>query len=178
MGQQEDARRDRAGTVCMSAELTLLLTLGSMAVAIYAAYSSSKKNSSEYIDRKVKWETDQERRLAKLEQDLARMTPVNDRVVALETQMAPLWRIVEDSILKSLIHNPLTLEEREALEEFYRNKRNPRWFNRQALEIGKKGLQRELKELEDDNSATPESTVPYVLTIAAIDRRLAGAGPA
>ena len=161
----------------MSPELTLTLTLAALLLSVYSAYLSNRKNSSEYINRKIDWEVKQENRISALEVALARMTPVNDRLVQLETQMAPLWKIVEDSILKSLIHNPLTEEERAALSEYWQNKNNPYWFNRGALEKGKHGLQRELKQLEDNPGATTESTLPYVLTIAAIDRRLAGGRP-
>lgn len=161
----------------MSPEITLVLTLAAIGLSAWSAYLSNRKNSTEYLNRKIDWEVRQESRIAKLEQDIARMTPVNDRLVALETQMTPLWRIVEDSILKNLIHNPLTLEERTALDEYWQNKNNPHWFNREALEIGKRGLQRELKQLEESQEAAVESTVPYILTIAAIDRRLVGARP-
>ena len=158
-----------------STDLTVILAILGVAISVWAAYLSHKKNNQEYLNRKIDWEVRQESRIAKLEQDLARMTPVNDRLVALETQMAPLWRIVEDSVLKGLIHNPLTPEEIRALDIYWRHKDDPTWHDPTVLEIGKRGLQRELKQLEDDPSASTESTLPYVLTIAAIDRRLAGA---
>jgi hypothetical protein len=154
-------------------ELTLILALVGIGISVWSAYLSHRKNSNEYVNRKVDWEVKQESRIAKLEQDIIRMTPVNDRVVALETQMIPLWKIVEDSVLKGVMHNPLTSTELQALHEYWHHKDDPNWYDVEVLEIGKRGLQRELKQLEDDPSATTESTLPYVLTIAAIDRRLA-----
>lgn len=161
----------------MNAELTLVLALVGIGISVWSAYLSNRKNSTEYLNRKIDWEVKQESRIAKLEQDIIRMTPVNDRIVALETQMAPLWKIVEDSVLKGLIHNPLTLEERQALHKYWQHKDDPYWCDIEALEIGKRGLQRELKQLEEDPQASTESTIPYVLTIAAIDRRLVSARP-
>lgn len=158
-------------------ELKDIAPFFSIAIAIISVYIATKKNSKDDLDKRITWERDQERRLASLERDLARMTPVNDRIVALETQVAPLWKIVEDSVLKSVIHNPLTVEERRALTVYWNHKDDPSWCDKEVLETGKKGLQRELKQLEDDPKAATESTIPYVLTIAAIDRRLAGAGP-
>lgn len=36
----------------------------------------------------------------------------------------------------------------------------------------REAYQRELKALEEDEDATKESTIPYMLTVAAIERRL------
>lgn len=83
--------------------------------------------------------------------------------------MEPLWNIIEDSVLKSVIHNPLTLEERAALQRYHTRKSD---VTKEDLEVGRAGLQRELKALEENPDASAESTIPYVLTLAAIDRRL------
>lgn len=101
-------------------------------------------------------------------------------ILRLKTQMEPFWRIVEDSVLKSVTHNPLTLEERQALDRYHKKRYDPQYPNT-PLEVedllqGKIGLQRELKMLEDNPNASTESTIPYILTIAAIDKRLAEKG--
>ncbi len=120
---------------------SLLSVVVAIASALWVAHSSSKKNNADVIRR----------------------------IIILETQMEPLWNIIEDSVLKSVIHNPLTLEERAALQRYHARKSD---VTREDLEVGKAGLQRELKALEEDPTVPAESTIPYVLTLVAIDRRL------
>lgn len=101
------------------------------------------------------------------------------RLTSMEGQIAPLYAIVEDSVLKSLIHNPLTLQEVAALDRYHARREDA---TVEDLLIGKRGLQRELRALEELIQKQKEqgqvdpllagATVPYVLTIAAIDRRL------
>jgi hypothetical protein len=102
------------------------------------------------------------------------------RLTSLEGQVAPLYAIVEDSVLKSVTHNPLSAQEIAALNRYHARRED---VDIEDLLIGKRGLQRELKVLEDllerqkeqgrVDPALAGATVPYVLTIAAIDRRLA-----
>lgn len=154
-----------------------VIGLLSAIIAIIAVFITVKRNSTDYTNRKLDWETRQENRLTSLEATLAKMTPVSDRIVVLETQMLPVQRlvqIIEDSLLKQLIHNPLTEEEINALDEYHKHRNDPNWHDEELLLIGKRGLQRELKQLEDNPKAATESTLPYILTIAAIDGRLDG----
>lgn len=104
-----------------------------------------------------------------------RIAHLETNVTRLETQMEPFWKIIEDSVLKSVIHNPLTVDERAILDKYhsFRNEKSlSEFLALDELLVARSGLQRELKELEENWRAAAESTLPYVLTLAAIDRRL------
>lgn len=94
----------------MNAELTAVLALIGLGISVWNAYLSTRKNSSDAVNRKVDWEVKQEGRITALEQTLKNMVPISDRVYALETKVGLFWHLVEEHMTNMLPHgNPIHL---------------------------------------------------------------------
>lgn len=95
------------------AEVIGILSAVLSAIAIYVTLS---RNRQDLGYRDTKEEVDLEARLTALENQLNRMIPVNDRVVALETKIGVFWHMVEQMSVAQLVHT--TEREREAAEVY------------------------------------------------------------
>lgn len=80
-----------------------LIGVISALISITAVVITLTRNKTDYVNRKLDWELKQENRITSLEQTLKGLTPINDRVVAIETKIGLFWHMIEQMPLKDYI---------------------------------------------------------------------------
>jgi len=82
----------------------IIVSIAAAVVSIIAIIVTRNRNSQDLQYRDTQWEVGLESRLKAVESQLSGMTPINDRVVALETKMGVFWNMVEHMSVAQLVH--------------------------------------------------------------------------
>lgn len=148
----------------MSSELQAVTTLSGLALAIISLYIAINKNRSDVLYKDVEQAKGLENRITQLETQLGKMTPINDRVVALETKMGLFWNMVEHlTQVTPIMHTSKEQMYAARIYDEFRAK-SPTWVLRILGDY--------LAEKIKDADASPDERILMLLKLGAIQAQL------
>lgn len=152
-----------------------IIGLISAVIAVWALYVTISKNRHDITQVDVGWKITLEARITALEKKLETMTPINDRVVAVETKVGLFWGIVEEYMVKFVPPgNPIEFTPVEQLAwDTYKHLKT--LTSTRDLRIIEYAIERELVE---KHNVPADEAFGYVLALTAIKAQLVDRGEA